>query len=94
MDSKELQKLADLARIDIEADELKKLQKDMEAILKYVSRIEEVAVNREDELISTTDAFLREDGNPHETGVFSKEILKEVPKTKDGYVEVKKIISQ
>ncbi len=93
MDSKELQKLADLARIAIAEEELKGLQKDMEAILKYVSRVEEVVINAESELASTADAFLRNDENPHETSLHTKELLEEAPKTKDGYVQVKKIIS-
>lgn len=92
MDEVELQKLADLARIDIGAEELQKLQKDMEAILKYVSRIEEVGVSAEDEMTSTVNAFLREDKNPHETGMHSVEILEQAPETERGYVKVKKIL--
>ena len=90
MNAEELQKLADLARISIAEDELKGLQKDMEAILKYVSQIQDVASQPQNYAEQTQiDAeiardFLREDENSHETGVHSAEILAQAPETKDG----------
>lgn len=37
---------------------------------------------------------MREDAEPHETGIYTKELLNEAPSVKDGYIEVKKIIDQ
>lgn len=96
MDPKAFQKLAGLARIDIEAKELGQIQKDIGAILQYVSRIQEIAssTSRGDvqgghEALSNV---MREDEEPHESGAYSKELLAEVPRTKDGYIQVKKIL--
>ena len=88
-----LRKLAELARIAIPKNELHDLQKDMEVILKYVSHIQKVATDAGETISVHTKPPLREDENPHESGIYTQEILKGVPKTKDGYVEVKKIIS-
>ena len=43
--AEEIKKLALLARIEIEADEAKELQKDLGAILDYVSKLKEAPVD-------------------------------------------------
>ncbi|MBI2047537.1 MAG: aspartyl/glutamyl-tRNA amidotransferase subunit C [Parcubacteria group bacterium] len=99
MNETELQKLALLSRISVSPDELKKLHEDMEAVLKYISQIQEVAsqpqigtghpINKTEEaLINVT----REDENPHESALYAKELLAEAPRTKNDYVQVKKIL--
>jgi|SRR3989344_117779 len=90
MDIKDVENLAELARIDLSREEKEKILKDMGGILDYVKQIEEVKIEdikseiglqniwREDELVS------RE---------FSRElIIGQFPDSQDGFLKVKKIL--
>ena len=93
MDRKELEKLAELARIDLPDGELQGLQKDMEAILNYVSQIQEVSESVDD--VSGGGLLrnvMREDGKPHKSGIYTEELLSAVPQREGEYVKVKKIL--
>ncbi len=93
MNEQELQKLADLARITIAREELKKIHTDMDAILKYISQIQEVVdMGNDTEKGEYAAPILREDARPHEGGIYTDDLLNSAPRTKDGYVRVKKIL--
>lgn len=95
MNEQELKKLAMLARVAVTDDELKKLHTDMDSILKYISQIREIA-DTEDGMEDETkllSAALREDENPHSGGEYTARLLKSAPKSTEGYIQVKKIIS-
>lgn len=91
----EIDKLAELSRLDISSEEKKGLLGDLEAILAYVSEVKEATKEKwapgKGEM---TNINLREDNAPHEPGAYTEEILAEVPDTADGYVKVKKIIGE
>ena len=90
MEIKDIEKLAELAKIELTEDEKQDLLKDLDGILGYVKQIESVDVPeteleyknrnvwREDEIISRE--FSRE------------QILAQFPDEKDGFVKVKKIL--
>ena len=87
----DLDNLSRLARIDIKADEREKMLHDMQAILGYVSEINDVegeVVRGEETLFNV----VREDVITHETGSKTDAILANAPKTKDGYVEVEQVL--
>lgn len=91
----DVEKLAELARIDVAAAEMPALIKDLDAIVEYVSQLDEYDTSGVPEIVETTpimNAF-RADTDPHEAGVFTEAILAEAPDTKDGYVRVKKILN-
>ena len=93
MSKVDIEKLAELARIDVPEDKRAELEEDIEKILEYVEQIQDVAA----ELPDTPEAsehhnVLRDDINPHEPGKYSEEILKEVPERKGDYVKVKQIL--
>jgi len=98
LEKKDVEKLAKLSRIDVSEDEKEVLLKDLEEILVYVSEVQEVVVGDTkpdlfvQEGISAIHNIMREDENPHKSGEFSKEIMKEAPSTKDNYIKVKKIL--
>ena len=92
MDNNGLKKLAELARLDISSDNMDKLRTDMEGILGYISKIQEISDADIKELGDVNEARLREDSFSHETGFYSKRLLAEAPKTQNGFVQVKKII--
>lgn len=88
-----IEKLLKLSRIEVSAEEKEKLRKDVENILGYVSEIEKAVVT-----IDTTPKagelrnVMREDGEPHESGIYTEKLLREAPQKDGGYVVVKKIM--
>ena len=89
----DVEKLAKLVRIKIDKKEAEKLTKDLESIVGYVSRIKEVSASIVDEpSIGKLYNVMREDKDPHESGVYSERLLNEVPQREDKYVKVKKIL--
>ncbi len=89
----EIEKLAQLARLALSGEEKASLRKDLESILAYVSELQNAPVG---EAMPAETAFvrnvLRPDSNPHETGMFTDDILAQAPKTVNGYFSVKKIL--
>lgn len=90
MDIKDVENLAELAKIELSEEEKKAILKDMGGILEYVKVIEKVEVPdvaatdnikniwREDEILSP---------------VFSSDhIIKQFPDAQDGFLKVKKIL--
>jgi aspartyl-tRNA(Asn)/glutamyl-tRNA(Gln) amidotransferase subunit C len=93
IDDKEIEKLARLARIKISKEEAEKLSADIDSILSYVSEIKEAAFSAAqrdagDEITNV----MREDKEPHETGLYSDRLLKEAPQREGDYIKVKKIL--
>lgn len=96
----DIQKLADLARIEIKDEEQEDLAQEIEAILGYVKSIQGLhpdealpKVNVEEELeVGILRNIMREDENPNESGTYSKDLINEFPDSKNGYLKVKKIL--
>ncbi len=87
----DLDNLSRLARIDIAKEEKAKMLLDMQAILGYVSEINEVEGEpaRGEEAVFNV---VREDLVTHVTGSNTGAILEEAPATKDGYVKVEQVL--
>lgn len=96
MEIKDIEKLAELAKIELNDEEKKSLLKDLDGILDYVKKINEVEVPeigieyksrnvwREDEIAeSSARKVLAEEGDL---------INGQFPDEKDGFVKVKKIL--
>lgn len=95
MDKEKVLKLASLARIKLADNEAENLSHEFESILKYVGEVKEITVadNRQ----PTTENFpvrnvMREDGEGHESGIYTEKILNEAPAREGNYVKVKKIL--
>lgn len=90
MEIKDIEKLAELAKIELSNDEKNGLLKDLDGILAYVKQIESVEV--EDILPEyNLRNVWREDEikNP----VFSRDlIIDQFPDSQDGFLKVKKIL--
>lgn len=87
----EIRKLATLSRIAVDDTDVASFAEEIESILGYVGKINAVETslkNNEASLINV----LREDGEPHETALYTSAILKEAPERKGDYVVVKKIL--
>ena len=90
MELKDVEKLAELAKIELNEGEKEKLLSDMESILSYVKQIEKVEV--EDEEVEYLNKNIwRED--EIKTQIFSRDlIIGQFPDSQDGFVKVKKIL--
>ncbi len=89
----EIEKLALLSRIAISEEEKESFAKEIDSILEYVSHIEANAVSKEKGDLPRVFNVVREDNNPHEKGMYTDAILREAPHTKEGYIQVKKILT-
>ena len=90
MQIKDIENLAELAKIELTENEKEALLKDMDGILGYVKQIEAVEVE-ETSLNYTNKNIWRED--KIEPRDFSREkIIDQFPDEKDDFVKVKKIL--
>ncbi|OGI60413.1 hypothetical protein A2641_00075 [Candidatus Nomurabacteria bacterium RIFCSPHIGHO2_01_FULL_37_25] len=98
MNIKDVENLANLARIELGEDEKKEILSDMESILEYVKQIEKVEVparqlaggddtKNEHDLINVW----RED-KPVQRDFSRDLIISQFPDSKDGFLKVKKIL--
>ncbi len=92
IEKKDVEKLAELSRIDISEKEKSMLIKDLDVILGYVSEVQKVVAEEEKPEAGKLRNVMRADENPHKSGEFTKEITEEAPDTKSGYLKVKKIL--
>ena len=93
IDKSEVLKLAKLARIGISDSEAGELSKDFDAILGYVGEVKSAAQGGGEatgELALKN--VLREDSHPHESGIYTENILKSAPEKNGEYIKVKKIL--
>jgi len=93
MNKEKVLNLAKLARIEIEDSEAKKLSHEFETILGYVG---EVKGATNDQRPTTNDNtiqnIMREDIQPHESGLYTEKILEQAPAREGDYIKVKKIL--
>ncbi len=90
MDIKDVENLAELARIELTEAEKIELLSDMDSILGYVKQIEEMKIEDVESEYRVHNVW-RED--KIETRDFSKEIIAEqFPDKQDGFLKVKKIL--
>jgi aspartyl-tRNA(Asn)/glutamyl-tRNA(Gln) amidotransferase subunit C len=90
MEIKDIENLAELAKIELNNAEKQALLQDLDGILNYVRQIEKVEVE-DIEVEHKNKNIWREDkiDNP----VFSRDlIIKQFPDSQDGFLKVKKIL--
>lgn len=87
----DLDNLSTLARIKLTPEEKPQMLADMQAILGYVSEINEIQgeLSRGEEAIFNV---VREDVVTNTTGSKTDAVLANAPATKDGYVEVMQVL--
>lgn len=96
MNKEEVLKLAKLARIEINDKEAENLSHEFEAILGYVGEVKNVTKSSKSGKFDRGEFpvrnVLREDKDPHESGLYTKDILEQAPLREDDYIKVKKIL--
>ncbi|MFZ2887037.1 MAG: Asp-tRNA(Asn)/Glu-tRNA(Gln) amidotransferase subunit GatC [Minisyncoccia bacterium] len=85
--------LAKLARLDVSDEELAKLETELPAILGFVEQIQKVSADVA-HVSPEHRNIMREDANPHESGVHTEELLKAAPAVRDNQIAVKQVISK
>lgn len=85
--------IAKLARVGLKKEELKKLEKELSAILSFAEKLKEADVGNVEPMAGGTDldSIYREDTPQPKNEKQKREILKNVPKRKDDYIEVKAV---
>ncbi len=93
MDSTEIKRLAALARVAVTDDEAATYASDAEEILGYIAQMKDAAV---EPVGVVSDAFvenvLRDDVVTNEPGSKTEALLSSARRSRDGFVEVKKIL--
>lgn len=90
MDIKDVENLANLARIEFQEDEKKGILSDMKDILEYVRQIEEVKIKDTEPEYKVYNVWREDTMIPKE---FSSElIIKQFPDSQEGFLKVKKIL--
>jgi aspartyl-tRNA(Asn)/glutamyl-tRNA(Gln) amidotransferase subunit C len=93
LEIKDIEKLAKLARIQLDEEEKNRLLKEIDPILGYVAQIQEVSSKGD----STKKAgeiknIMREDEVLNGTGQFTDALVADMPESEDGFLKVKKIL--
>lgn len=83
--------LAKLARLEVSAEDLGRLEGEIRDILAFVEKIKEVEIPI---VSSAPEPFhvMRADGKPHESGAFTQKLLDAAPASEGGRVAVKQVI--
>jgi aspartyl-tRNA(Asn)/glutamyl-tRNA(Gln) amidotransferase subunit C len=89
----DIRALADLARLELSDAEMAKLEKEIPDILKFVEQIQSVATDSEPASPDLHNV-MRTDENPHESGVYTEKLLKAAPKSENGRIVVKQVVSR
>jgi aspartyl-tRNA(Asn)/glutamyl-tRNA(Gln) amidotransferase subunit C len=94
MEINDIQKLAELSRIEMSDEELTAMAKDFDSILGYVTQIQEVKTLSPDgePAVAKHHNIMRDDETPHESGTYTQDVVKNMPETDGGYLSVKKIL--
>ena len=90
----EVKKLAELSRIALSEEEMEKMRGEIDSILEYVETIQKVPLP---EGVSPSphlalENVMREDGEPHEPGVYTEKLLSQALRREGDYLKVKKIL--
>jgi aspartyl-tRNA(Asn)/glutamyl-tRNA(Gln) amidotransferase subunit C len=90
MEIKDIENLAELAKIELSDTEKKTLLKDLDGILGYVKQVSEVEV-KDSKVEYKNKNVWRED--EIKSPIFSSDlIIKQFPDSQDGFLKVKKIL--
>src|SRR3989338_1753860 len=98
MQLEEIKKLANLARIDMTDEEMEGIAHDFDAILAYVSQVQEVSkLNNIQSLHDNPNNYflqnvMREDVVTNKRGEYTEKILANAPDVQDGFLKVKQIM--
>lgn len=92
IESTEMVKLAELAKIALSESEREELRGQVGAILEHISQIHNAGKAHQARESDMHRNIFREDGAPHKRGIFSEQLLGAAFGREGKYVKVKKIL--
>ena len=92
MELKDIDKLADLARLEIPQEEKEQVLKDLTSIVGYVAQISELTIPSDLVFEYDLQNVMREDIVTNESGTYTDKLVSEMPDHQDGYLKVKQIL--
>lgn len=95
MDIEVIKKLAIMARVDMDENEMKEIGDSFGPILAYVGQVQEVSLSNNDNYQEIGDVpfnVLREDAVTNEGGYYTDKIMNQAPDTENGFFKVKQIL--
>jgi aspartyl/glutamyl-tRNA(Asn/Gln) amidotransferase C subunit len=92
-DKVDIEALAKLARLEVSAEEMAKLEKEIPSILEFVATVQIAAADAPKEE-PTLQNVMREDENPHESGIYTEKLLSASPAREGDRIAVKQVISR
>lgn len=90
----DIKKLAVLARITVSEKEAEIFAEEAQGILGYVFDVGEVSASGEGDAHTVLVNAMREDKDPHAAGAYTEDLLTSAPKSNNGYIEVRKVITK
>lgn len=90
MKKEDVAHLASLARLDLSDNELENYASTFTKILDYVGHVSEVTGDVS--ALGWSINQFRADAEPHDTGLFTSDIIREAPDQQGDYVKVQKIL--
>lgn len=93
IEKKDIEKLASLSRIKITPEEVDKFRVEIDSILDYVAQVQKVSLSEKggDREVGAVRNILRDDNNPHQSGIHTETLLTESPEREGDFVKVKNI---
>ena len=92
MDIKDIDKLAELARLEIPQEEKEQILKDLTAIVGYVAQIGEVSIPSDLVMEYDLQNVMRADVATNDSGACTDKLIAEMPDHEDGFLKVKQIL--
>jgi len=93
MKKEDIEHLAKLSRIAVSESEASALAEDITSIVGYISEIDEITGERAPvKEVAALNNVMREDGEPHPSGMYTEDLLAAAPQRHGQYVKVKKIL--
>ncbi len=92
--TEEIEKLATLARLALSPEEKERMRGEVDSILEYVATIQKISATAGTRMpsIVAQKNVMREDTNPHESGIHTETLVASAPKREGNYIKVKKIL--
>ena len=91
--AEEVRKLAALARIEVAEAELERFVEEFDAILAYVGQLEQLDLPVGQEEVPVLRNVMREDGEPHASGMFTEQLAAQFPAREGDALLVKQVIT-
>jgi aspartyl-tRNA(Asn)/glutamyl-tRNA(Gln) amidotransferase subunit C len=89
----DIRALAQLARIENSDEEVAKLEKEIPEIIGFVEAIQKAGVAPEAHAPALRNV-MRDDADPHESGIYTEKILSQAPSREGDRVAVKQVVSR